>query len=179
MGDGLIAEVDTLVIPASRNGTSEGLTIKSGTGTAAWDCAGPMPVIRFAVGAPSTGLFWGDYPAAAGISGPAELKLLAGYAAASTGAYTVTGIPAPTVTLNSDHGGKITWDGTNKKLNIAAGLAPGEYSVTLTASNGTSPNATTTFKLTVAKTIFSTRYESNFLNWLLFFLGFGFIWMWF
>jgi len=29
------------------------------------------------------------------------------------------------------------------------------------------------------KTIFSTKYESNFFNWLLFFLCFGFIWMWF
>ncbi|MCL2495220.1 MAG: hypothetical protein FWE98_06145 [Oscillospiraceae bacterium] len=29
------------------------------------------------------------------------------------------------------------------------------------------------------KTIFSTRYEATFLNWILFFLGFGFIWMWF
>jgi len=28
-------------------------------------------------------------------------------------------------------------------------------------------------------TIFSTKYEATFLNWLLFFLGFGWIWMWF
>jgi len=28
------------------------------------------------------------------------------------------------------------------------------------------------------KTVFSTSYEATFINWLLFFLGFGFIWMW-
>jgi hypothetical protein len=30
-----------------------------------------------------------------------------------------------------------------------------------------------------SNTIFGTRHEATFLNWLLFFLGFGFIWMWF
>lgn len=30
-----------------------------------------------------------------------------------------------------------------------------------------------------ANTIFNTRWEANFLNWILFFLGFGWIWMWF
>jgi len=29
------------------------------------------------------------------------------------------------------------------------------------------------------KVIFGTRYEANLLNWILFFIGFGFIWMWF
>jgi len=38
---------------------------------------------------------------------------------------------------------------------------------------------TGTIPATGVNTIFSTRYEANFLNWLLFFLGFGFIWMWF
>jgi hypothetical protein len=38
---------------------------------------------------------------------------------------------------------------------------------------------TATFKLTVAKTIFSTKHEATTGNWLLFFLCFGFIWMWF
>ena len=112
------------------------------------------------------------------ITGPTALKLLAGYGATSTEAYTVAGAPAPTVTIDNHHGGKITWDATSKKLDIAAGLAAGEYTVVLKAANGTSPDATTTFKLTVAKTIFSTRREATFLNWLLFFLGFGFIWMW-
>ena len=29
------------------------------------------------------------------------------------------------------------------------------------------------------KTIFSTKHEATFFNWILFFLGFGWIWMWF
>jgi len=116
-------------------------------------------------------------PVAPTITGPTAMKLLAGYGATSTGAFTLTGAPAPSVTIDNTHGGKITWDGT--KLNIAAGLAAGEYSVKLTASNGVGTNATATFKLTVAKTIFSTKYESNFLNWLLFLVAFGWIWMWF
>ena len=118
-------------------------------------------------------------PVAPAISGPTEMKVLAGYAATSSGAYTLSGTPAPTVTIDNNHGGKITWDATNKKLDIAAGLAAGEYTVVLTASNGVGTAKTATFKLTVAKTIFSTKHESNFWNWLLFFLGFGFIWMWF
>jgi len=28
-------------------------------------------------------------------------------------------------------------------------------------------------------TIFGTSFEANVLNWILFFVGFGFIWMWF
>jgi len=32
---------------------------------------------------------------------------------------------------------------------------------------------------TSANTIFSTGYKASFLNWILFFIGFGFIWMWF
>ena len=31
----------------------------------------------------------------------------------------------------------------------------------------------------VPRYIFSTRWEANWRNWLLFFFGFGFIWMWF
>ena len=114
---------------------------------------------------------------APGISGPTALMLLAGYGATSTGAYTVTGTPAPTVTATGN--AKITWNATTKKLDIAPGLTAGEYTVVLTASNGVGTAKTATFKLTVAKTIFSTKHESNFWNWLLFFLGFGFIWMWF
>jgi len=191
-----------------------------------------------------------DVPPA--ITGPTSLSLAQGYSATSTGAYTITGNPAPTITLNNNHDGKITWNNSTKKLDIAVGLSAGTYPVTLTASNGVSPNATASFTLTVsaaqvtnytvtyntdggtpsiapvtvasgtsitlpaaptksksifkgwktgsttlavganytvtgnvtftaqwAKTIFSTKYEATFLNWILFFLCFGFIWMWF
>ena len=81
-----------------------------------------------------------------GINGQTTMTLTEGYAATSTTAYTLTGNPAPNVTKTSGDP-KITWSGG--KLNIATGLAAGSYPVVLTASNGTPPNATLTFTLTV------------------------------
>ena len=43
--NGMVVEVDSLSIPASRDGTSDGLTIKAGSGTAVWDYSGDMPTI--------------------------------------------------------------------------------------------------------------------------------------
>ena len=122
--------------------------------------------------------------AAPTITGPTSLTLAQGYAATSTNAYTTTGIPAPTVTKTSGDP-EITWNNATKKLDIAAGLAAGTYAASLRVTNGVSPDATLNFTLTVTaavqppKTIFSTRFEANIINWILFFLGFGFIWMWF
>ena len=87
-------------------------------------------------------------PAAPGITGPATMTLYTGYGATSTGAYTVTGTSPVTVTKTAGDA-KITWNGTTKKLDIAAGLTEGTYPVTLKASNGTNPDATFTFTLTV------------------------------
>lgn len=87
-------------------------------------------------------------PKAPTISGPASLTLSPGYAATSTGAFTLTGKPAPTVTKTSGDE-KITWNALTKKLDIAAGLTNGSYPVTLTASNGYGVDATHTFTLTV------------------------------
>jgi len=188
------------------------------------------------------------------ITGPTAMILTTGYAATSTGEFTVTGSPAPTVTKTAGDA-KITWNDATKKLDIAAGLEAGAYPVTLTANNsaGTTTasftltvnaatpttytvtvnsgtgggsfaqgatvsvaanaapsgkvfdkwttsdgvtfananNVSTTFAMpaknvivTAAykdapKRIFSTRYDSNFLNWILFFVCFGWIWMWF
>jgi len=126
---------------------------------------------------------------APGITGPAALTLTAGYAAQSTGAYTITGSPAPTVTINNNHGGKITWNAANQKLDIAAGLAAGTYAVTLKAANGVNPDAAFTFTLTVNaagggtpdKGIFGTnpKWYGAWWHYVLFFIGFGFLWMWF
>jgi hypothetical protein len=44
---------------------------------------------------------------------------------------------------------KITWNSATNRLDIAAGLAAGTYIVTLKAANGTAPDATITFTLTV------------------------------
>ena len=97
---------------------------------------------------------------APGITGPTAMSLTEGYGITSTGVYTITGTAPVTVTKTSGNG-SITWNDTTKKLDIAAGLAPGSYPVELTASNGTAPDATLTFTLTVgaAFTPSGTRQE--------------------
>ena len=85
------------------------------------------------------------------ITGSVAMTLITGYGSTSTGAYTITGTPAPTVTKTSGDA-KITWNNTTKKLEIAAGLAVGTYTVVLKATNGVSPDATLTFTLTVTPT---------------------------
>ena len=88
---------------------------------------------------------------APGITGPTTMTLTVGYAATSTGMYTVTGSPAPTVTKTAGDA-KITWNDATKKLDIAEGLVVGTYPVTLKASNGTSLDATLNFTLTINAT---------------------------
>jgi len=83
-----------------------------------------------------------------GITAPVPLILTEGYAAASTGAFTIAGSPAPTVTITSPDP-KITWNNTTKKLDIATGLAVGSYPVELKAGNGYLPDATGTYTVTV------------------------------
>jgi len=75
------------------------------------------------------------------------LTLAQGYAATSTGEYTITGSPAPTVAKTSGNA-SIVWNNTTRKLDIAAGLVAGTYPVVLTATSG-SNTATLTFTLTV------------------------------
>ena len=70
-------------------------------------------------------------PVKPALTGPTELTLVENYAATATQAYTVSG----TVTKTSGDE-KITWNDATKKLEIAAGLAPGTYVVVLTAGNG-------------------------------------------
>jgi len=79
--------------------------------------------------------------------GQPAMSLKKGYAATSTAAFTVTGTPEPTVTKTSGDG-KITWNNSMKRLDIAAGLEKGTYPVVLTATNSAG-NATFTFTLTV------------------------------
>ena len=88
-----------------------------------------------------------DYPT---ITGPEAMALATGYAATSTGAYTLANAPSPQVALSNTHGGKISWNDAGKKLDIAAGLLAGEYVVVITMSNFDLDDATLTFKLTVA-----------------------------
>jgi hypothetical protein len=82
------------------------------------------------------------------IMGPSAMSLMSGYDPISTDGFTFTGNPASTVTKESGDVA-ITWNNSTKKLDVAAGLAPGTYPVELKAANGTSPDATFTFTLTV------------------------------
>jgi len=82
------------------------------------------------------------------ITGPDSMELNEGYAAASTGAYTITGWPDVTV-IKTSGDASIIWNDTNKTFEIAPGLTKGTYTATLAASNGISPDATLNFTLTV------------------------------
>jgi len=84
-----------------------------------------------------------------GIAGPMAMSQTVGYSAVSTAAFSLSGIPSPSVTKESGDA-KISWNYTTKKLDIAAGLAAGTYPVVLKASNGAVPDATFTFTLTVS-----------------------------
>ncbi|MDR0491414.1 MAG: S-layer homology domain-containing protein [Oscillospiraceae bacterium] len=131
-------------------GDKTDLTVNPATANASWDKSGTQDGISYANGA-NTGFFPISgitvNAAAPSITGSTTMTLTAGYAATSTGVYTITGTPAPTVTKTSGNTA-ITWNNTTKKLDIAAGLAAGAYSVVLTATSGTN-TATLTFTLTV------------------------------
>jgi len=84
------------------------------------------------------------------ITGPTAMTLTAGDSAAFTESFTVTGSPMPAVTLNvTPATDLITWNNAENRIDIAAGLAAGTYTVRLTAENGINPNADRTFTLTV------------------------------
>ena len=83
------------------------------------------------------------------LTGPSAQTLYTGYAATSSARFDITGTGTVVVTKTSGDPA-ITWNDTTHRLDIASGLANGTYPVTLTASNGVSPDFTTTFILTVA-----------------------------
>ena len=84
-----------------------------------------------------------------GITGPSYMELNSGYAATVSKAFSITGTEPVTVTANTSGNESITWDATNKRFNIAAGLRPEIYPVFLTASNGITPDAAFRFDLSV------------------------------
>ena len=96
-----------------------------------------------------------------GITGPTAMTLTEGYAATSSGTFTVTGTPAPSVTKTSGDAA-ITWNGATMRLDIDAGLPAGSYPVELTASNGITPDANHTFTLTVTNPVYySIRIDAS------------------
>jgi hypothetical protein len=88
------------------------------------------------------------------------MKLTVGYADTSTDAFTIAGTTPVTVSKTSGND-KITWNGTTKKLDIAAGLAVGEYPVRLRASNAAG-NHNFDFMLTVEEKVYYLEIPSTF-----------------
>jgi len=85
-----------------------------------------------------------------------------------------------TITANAAPSGKVfdKWTAT------AGGFANANSASTTFTMPAGAATVTATYKdaptpPTPKKYIFSTKYEATFLNWILFFLCFGFIWMWF
>ena len=75
-----------------------------------------------------------DLSSVFGVFGSKSMTLAAGYAATSTGAFTVLGDTEVEFECE-DCDGKIAWNAGTKKLDIAAGLPAGTYAVALTATN--------------------------------------------
>jgi len=102
-----------------------------------WSSIAQMMIIGFA--AP-------DFTAPT-ITGPETMSLVVGYAATYTTAFTIDqGTPAATVTRVSDPG--ITWNAVQNRWDIAAGLAVGDHTATITAEN-LAGTVTHTFTLTI------------------------------
>jgi len=89
---------------------------------------------------------------------------------------TATATPANATNRN------VTWQSSDTAVAIvnASGqvtaVGAGTATITVRTADG---NRTASVQVTVINTIFCTRWEATFFNWLLFFLGFGWIWMWF
>jgi len=78
------------------------------------------------------------------------MTLIPGYPETPSGSLTVSGYPTPTVTQDTDWGGKIIYDPATNKFDVKPGLAAGSYPVVLTFSNGVQPDAKYTFTVTVS-----------------------------
>ena len=88
------------------------------------------------------------------IDGPTVMALAVGYSATNSVPFTITGDPTPTVTRTvypASAETEITWNDSQRWLDIATGLEEGTYIVTLRADNGAGTPATHTFTLTVTE----------------------------
>ncbi len=90
-----------------------------------------------------------NLPQQPAVKGPETMSLQEGYTAAQTDSFAVLGFENPTVELSGNTGnGIIAWDDAAHQLKIAEGLAKGEYTVTITATEG-EKTGTCNFTLTV------------------------------
>ena len=151
LGSGKITVNGIITVPAGIRYISVGGSVKT---EEQYEATSSKPGYREYKGTHNgnTSFVWVKEPSAPAtveptITGPTSMTLAAGYAATSTGVYTIAGEPAPTVTKTSGDS-KITWNNSTKKLDIAAGLTAGSYPVVLTAASGTN-SSTLTFTLTV------------------------------
>ena len=104
-----------------------------------------------------------NLPVAPRITGPTWMTLQTGYAATSTGVYTITGTSPVTVEKASGNS-LITWNNTTRTIDIAAGLPAGEYPVVLRATNATGSPFNFTFTLTVAERVYYLDIPATFVG---------------
>jgi len=176
--------------------TTYAVTVNSGTGGGNYAQGATVTII--ASNAPTGQRFkqWNVSPAVTFTEGTSATSATAKFAMpAQAVTATATYEPIPpttyTVTYNTDGGTPATIapvtaaSGTSitlpaaptKSKNIFKGWKTGNTTLAAGASYTVTGNVT--FTAQWAKTIFSTKYEATFLNWILFFVCFGFIWMWF
>ena len=82
------------------------------------------------------------------IVGPESLVLEEGYVTTSSEMFTVTGGPGTVVKITAGDA-KISWNDMTHKINIAEGLLPGVYPVTLSVSGATGADVLFMFELTI------------------------------
>jgi len=168
MNGSLIVEVDTLAVPKSRNATSAGLTVKAGAGKALWDCTGAKPVIKFTIGKATKTMEWGSYSTAPTTTTKPATTTTTKPATTTTTkpATTTTTKPATTTT---------TKPATTTTTKPATTTTKPSSSTTSTTSTTSATTQATTAR--PPNTIFSTGRKATFLNWFLFIVAFGWIWM--
>jgi len=177
--------------------TTYTVTVNSGTGGG--NFAQGATVTITASNAPTGQRFkqWNVSPAVTFTGGTNATSATAKFtmpAGTVTATATYENIPTPlsfTVTYNTDGGSPATIapvtvaNGTSialptaptKSKSIFKGWKTGNTTLAAGASYTVTGNVT--FTAQWVKTIFSTKYEATFFNWILFIFGFGFIWMWF
>ena len=110
------------------------------------------------------------------ISGPAVIDLAAGYASGNTRSYAIgggdfatTGI-ATNVSVSGIAGASVTSAGL---LTIPLGLAPGNYTATVTASNGVAGGASITVTVNVTGTAIPQTGDQTSFIWVTIFAAFA------